>query len=206
MLWGLWGINGLKVGADRLRSRLEIRRQRTPERAGITRDPFWDTYQKRAHVNLSVAAIHILNEDEDTKGKEITVDFCKISRRTGSRKLRLWHFHSRYDYTFPTTMKLPNEERTLIFLNEPSKGVREGTESELEPGPDFDEDEWQEWFQAREEEDNVKKRAHGPVPKPRMISRKRKEVSEPGTAENSLQDGSAKVIGHPAKQARNKKT
>ncbi|KAK0499254.1 hypothetical protein EDD18DRAFT_1103675 [Armillaria luteobubalina] len=90
--------------------------------------------------------------------------------------------HGRSDYPFPTTMKLPNEEHTLIF-----------------PGPDFNEDEWQEWFRAREEEDNVKKQAHGPVLKPWMISRKRKEVSEPGTAENSLQDGSAKVIGHPAK-------
>ncbi|KAK0490181.1 hypothetical protein EDD18DRAFT_1109728 [Armillaria luteobubalina] len=60
--------------------------------------------------------------------------------------------HSQSDYLFPTTMKLPNEERTLIF-----------------PGPDFDEDEWQEWFQAREEEDNVKKQAHGPVLKPWMI-------------------------------------
>ncbi|KAK0482881.1 hypothetical protein EDD18DRAFT_1112516 [Armillaria luteobubalina] len=71
------------------------------------------------------------------------------------------------------------------FGGENGKGVREGTESELEPGPDFDEDEWQEWFQTREEEDNVKK--------------KRKEILEPETAENSLQDGSAKVIRHPAK-------
>ncbi|KAK0486624.1 hypothetical protein EDD18DRAFT_1111160 [Armillaria luteobubalina] len=92
------------------------------------------------------------------------------------------------------------------FGGENGKGVREGTESELEPGPDFDEDERQEWFRARKEEDNVKKRAHGPVPKPRMISRKRKEILEPETAENSLQDGSAKVIRHPAKRARNKKT
>ncbi|KAK0499297.1 hypothetical protein EDD18DRAFT_1102669 [Armillaria luteobubalina] len=83
---------------------------------------------------------------------------------------------------FPTTMKLPNEERTLIFVLITLLKYNFG--SNYFPGPDFDEDEWQEWFQAREE-DNVKK--------------KRKEVSEPGTAENSLQDGSAKVIGHPAK-------
>ncbi|KAK0483040.1 hypothetical protein EDD18DRAFT_1362117 [Armillaria luteobubalina] len=123
-------------------------------------------------------------------------------------------------------MKLPNEERTLTFVLITllkykfssnyvlgkflrADEVHENKDPEeflLKPGPDFDEDEWQEWFRAREEEDNVKKRAHGPVPKPRMISRKRKEVLEPGTAENSLQDGSAKVLGHPAKQARNKKT
>ncbi|KAK0476913.1 hypothetical protein EDD18DRAFT_1115133 [Armillaria luteobubalina] len=113
------------------------------------------------------------------------------------------HCHSRYDYTFPTTMKLPNEECTLTFLRNflCADKVHENKDPEeflLKPGPDFDEDEWQEWFQAREE-DNVKKRAHGPVPKPQMISRKHKEVSEPGTAENSLQDGSAKVIGYPAK-------
>ncbi|KAK0492954.1 hypothetical protein EDD18DRAFT_1108559 [Armillaria luteobubalina] len=119
--------------------------------------------------------------------------------------------HSQYDYMFPTTMKLPNEECTLIFLGNflCADKVHENEDPEeflLKPGPDFDEDEWQEWFRAREEEDNVKKQAHGPVPKPQMISRKRKEVSEPGTAENSLQDGSAKVLGHPAKQARNKKT
>ncbi|KAK0492474.1 hypothetical protein EDD18DRAFT_1108863 [Armillaria luteobubalina] len=121
------------------------------------------------------------------------------------------HCHSQYDYTFPTTMKLPNEERTLTFFRNllHADKVHENEDPEeflLKLEADFDEDEWQEWFQAREEEDNVKKRAHGPVPKPQMISRKRKEVSEPGTAENSLQDGSAKVLGHPAKQARNKKT
>ncbi|KAK0488244.1 hypothetical protein EDD18DRAFT_1110414 [Armillaria luteobubalina] len=119
--------------------------------------------------------------------------------------------HSRYDYTFPTTMKLPNEECTLTFLGKflHADKVHENKDPEeflLKPGPDFNEDERQEWFRAREEEDDVKKRAHGPVPKPRMISRKHKEVLEPGTAENSLQDGSAKVIGHPAKQAQNKKT
>ncbi|KAK0481952.1 hypothetical protein EDD18DRAFT_1435975 [Armillaria luteobubalina] len=119
--------------------------------------------------------------------------------------------HSRSDYPFPTTMKLPNEERTLTFLGNflHADEVHENEDPEeflLKPGPDFDEGERQERFRAREEEDNVKKRAHGPVPKTRMISRKRKEVSEPGTAENSLQDGSAKVLGHPAKRARNKKT
>ncbi|KAK0482005.1 hypothetical protein EDD18DRAFT_1112807 [Armillaria luteobubalina] len=119
--------------------------------------------------------------------------------------------HSRYDYTFPTKMKLPNEERTLTFLGNflHADEVHENEDPEeflLKPGPDFDEGERQERFRAREEEDNVKKRAHGPVPKTWMISRKHKEVSEPGTAENSLQDGSAKVLGHPAKRARNKKT
>ncbi|KAK0464065.1 hypothetical protein IW261DRAFT_1598790 [Armillaria novae-zelandiae] len=71
--------------------------------------------------------------------------------------------HGRYDYFCPTTMKLPNGECTLTFLwypwkfgGENGKGVREGTESRLELGPDFREDEWQEWFRAREE-DNVKK-------------------------------------------------
>ncbi|KAK0491708.1 hypothetical protein EDD18DRAFT_1109461 [Armillaria luteobubalina] len=97
--------------------------------------------------------------------------------------------HSRSDYPFPTTMKLPNEEHTLIFLRNflHADKVHENEDPEeflLKPGPDLDEDEWQEWFRAREEEDNVKKRAHGPVPKPHMISRKCKEVSEPGTAEN----------------------
>ncbi|KAK0482991.1 hypothetical protein EDD18DRAFT_1467728 [Armillaria luteobubalina] len=74
-------------------------------------------------------------------------------------------------------MKLPNEEHTLTFLGNFLRAdeVHENEDPEeflLKSGPDFDEDEWQEWFRAREEEDNVKKRAHGPVPKPRMISRK----------------------------------
>ncbi|KAK0467643.1 hypothetical protein IW261DRAFT_1598114 [Armillaria novae-zelandiae] len=77
------------------------------------------------------------------------------------------------------------------FGGENGKGVMEGTESELEPGPDFREDEWQEWFRAREE-DNVKK--------------KHKAISEPKIADNLLQDGSAKANGHPAKHAQNKKT
>ncbi|KAK0229688.1 hypothetical protein EDD85DRAFT_957461 [Armillaria nabsnona] len=75
------------------------------------------------------------------------------------------------------------------------------------PGPDFDEDEWQEWFRAREEEDDADKKARGPVPKPRMISRKRKATSEPDAAsEDLLHDGSAKPSGRPAKRTRKKKT
>ncbi|KAK0474342.1 hypothetical protein EDD18DRAFT_1116620 [Armillaria luteobubalina] len=144
--------------------------------------------------------------------------------------MRLRRCHSRSDYPCPTTMKLPNEERTLIFvlitllkynfgsnyfvpISIRSPKIKTLTrqhhfsllsQSHSSPSPSFDER--QEWFRAREEEDNVKKQAHGPVRKPRMISRKRKEILEPETAENSLQDGSAKVIRHPAKQARNKKT
>ncbi|KAK0490161.1 hypothetical protein EDD18DRAFT_1358798 [Armillaria luteobubalina] len=74
-------------------------------------------------------------------------------------------------------MKLPNEEHTLTFVlitllkyNFGSNyilgnflcadEVHENKDPEeflLKPGPDFDEDEQQEWFRAREEEDNVKK-------------------------------------------------
>ncbi|KAK0218492.1 hypothetical protein EDD85DRAFT_797627 [Armillaria nabsnona] len=75
-----------------------------------------------------------------------------------------------------------------------------GTEAELEPGPDFDEDERQEWFRAREEQENAKKKACGPVPKPRMISRKRKAISEPETAETLVRGDTAKPSERPAKR------
>ncbi|KAK0466469.1 hypothetical protein IW261DRAFT_1598447 [Armillaria novae-zelandiae] len=120
-----------------------------------------------------------------------------------------------YDYFCPTTMKLPNGECTLTFVvitllkysflfklictyiyekseNKASSGILGNLEERMvKLGPDFREDEWQEWFRAREE-DNVKK--------------KHKAISEPKIADNLLQDGSAKANGHPAKHAQNKKT
>ncbi|KAK0191826.1 hypothetical protein F5146DRAFT_1037293 [Armillaria mellea] len=84
------------------------------------------------------------------------------------------------------------------FRGENDKGVREGTESEVEPGPDFDENEWQELFPAREEV-NVDK-----TTKPRMISRNHKATSDPDTAEDLLQDGGPKC-SQSAKHTQKKK-
>ncbi|KAK0475646.1 hypothetical protein EDD18DRAFT_1366948 [Armillaria luteobubalina] len=53
-------------------------------------------------------------------------------------------------------MKLPSEEHTLTFVLITLLKYNFGS-NYLKPGPDFDEDERQEWFRAREEEDNVKK-------------------------------------------------